>query len=178
NGHRPGRAPAGRRAHSAAPRAQGRAAGRAGQPLRRPRVLRHARVDLLDLRAGRARARAARALQRLLRHEVHPRARPPATVGGPEMTVRLSLKAESFAESVIREMTRVNLALHGPERAINFAQGFPDFEPSKEIVEAAHTALAAGGAYHQYATTWGAPALREAIAEKKSREWGRPVDPE
>jgi len=94
------------------------------------------------------------------------------------MTVRLSLKAESFAESVIREMTRVNLALHGPERAINFAQGFPDFEPSKEIVEAAQAALAAGGAYHQYATTWGAPALREAIAEKKSREWGRPVDPE
>jgi aspartate/methionine/tyrosine aminotransferase len=94
------------------------------------------------------------------------------------MTVRLSLKADSFAESVIREMTRVNLALHGPERAINFAQGFPDFEPATEIVEAAHAALAAGGAYHQYATTWGAPSLREAIAEKKSREWGRPIDPE
>jgi aminotransferase len=94
------------------------------------------------------------------------------------MTVGLSLKAGSFAESVIREMTRVNLALHGPERAINFAQGFPDFEPSSEIVDAAHAALAAGGPYHQYATTWGAPALRQAIAEKKSREWGRPVDPE
>jgi aminotransferase len=94
------------------------------------------------------------------------------------MTVRLSLKAATFAESVIREMTRVNLALHGPERAINFAQGFPDFEPSTEIVEAAHAALTAGAAYHQYATTWGAPALRQAIAEKKSREWQRPVDPE
>jgi aspartate/methionine/tyrosine aminotransferase len=93
------------------------------------------------------------------------------------MSVRLSLKAGSFAESVIREMTRVNLALHG-ERAINFAQGFPDFEPVREIVEAAHSALAEGGAHHQYATTWGAPALRTAIAEKKSREWGRPVDPE
>jgi aminotransferase len=94
------------------------------------------------------------------------------------MTVRLSHKAESFAESVIREMTRVNLALHGPERAINFAQGFPDFEPSAEIVDAAHAALNAGGPYHQYATTWGAPALRQAIAEKTSREWGREVDPE
>jgi aminotransferase len=94
------------------------------------------------------------------------------------MNARASRKAETFAESVIREMTRVNLALHGPERAINFAQGFPDFEPSPEIVEAARDALTAGGAYHQYATTWGAPLLRQAIAAKKSREWQRSIDPE
>jgi aspartate/methionine/tyrosine aminotransferase len=94
------------------------------------------------------------------------------------MTIGLSVKASRFTESVIREMTRVNLALHGPERAVNFAQGFPDFDPPPEIVRAAQEALAAGGAYHQYATTWGAPALRRAVAEKKSAEWGRPVDPE
>jgi aminotransferase len=94
------------------------------------------------------------------------------------MAIELSTRAGSFTESVIREMTRVNLALHGPERAVNFAQGFPDFEPPPEIVEAAQAALAAGGAYHQYATTWGAPALRQAIADKKSGEWARPVDPE
>ncbi len=94
------------------------------------------------------------------------------------MSIALSAKAGSFTESVIREMTRLNLALHGPERAINFAQGFPDFEPPPEIVEAAQEALAAGGAYHQYATTWGAPALRQAVAHKKSAEWGLPVDPE
>jgi aspartate/methionine/tyrosine aminotransferase len=94
------------------------------------------------------------------------------------MTIGLSVKASRFTESVIREMTRVNLALHGPERAVNFAQGFPDFDPPPEVVEAAQAALAAGGAYHQYATTWGAPALRQAVAEKKSAEWGRTVDPE
>jgi aspartate/methionine/tyrosine aminotransferase len=94
------------------------------------------------------------------------------------VSIALSAKAGSFTESVIREMTRLNLALHGPERAINFAQGFPDFEPPPEIVEAAQEALAAGGAYHQYATTWGAPALRQAVAKKKSAEWGLPVDPE
>jgi aminotransferase len=94
------------------------------------------------------------------------------------MTIGLSIKASRFTESVIREMTRVNLALHGPERAVNFAQGFPDFDPPPEVVQAAQAALAAGGAYHQYATTWGAPALRQAVAEKKSAEWGRPVDPE
>jgi aminotransferase len=94
------------------------------------------------------------------------------------VAVGLSQKAGSFTESVIREMTRVNLALNGAERAVNFAQGFPDFEPPREIVEAAQAALEAGGAYHQYATTWGAPALRQAIAEKKAAEWGRDVDPE
>src|SRR5919199_3168454 len=99
-------------------------------------------------------------------------------VGATPLTIALSLKAGSFTESVIREMTRLNLALHGPERAINFAQGFPDFDPPPAIVEAAHSALTAGGPYHQYATTWGAPALRQAVAEKKSAEWRQPVDPE
>ena len=88
----------------------------------------------------------------------------------------LSRKAESFTESVIREMTRLNLALNGPERAVNFAQGFPDFPPTPEIVEAAKQALDEG--FNQYATTWGAPQLRQAIAAKQTRWWGRPVDPE
>ena len=88
----------------------------------------------------------------------------------------LSAKAGSFTESVIREMTRLNLALNGPERAINFAQGFPDFPPSPAIVEAAHAALEDG--FHQYATTWGAPQLRQAIATKMGAAWGRAIDPE
>jgi aminotransferase len=88
----------------------------------------------------------------------------------------VSRKAAAFSESVIRETTRLNLALHGPERAINFAQGFPDFPPPAEIVEAAKRALDQG--FHQYATTWGAPQLRAAIAAKQSRAWGRPVDPD
>ena len=88
----------------------------------------------------------------------------------------ISAKAAAFTESVIREMTRLNLQLHGPDRAINFAQGFPDFEPAPEIVEAAQRALAGG--FHQYATTWGAPQLRAAVAAKQSREWGCEVDPD
>jgi L-glutamine---4-(methylsulfanyl)-2-oxobutanoate aminotransferase len=91
-------------------------------------------------------------------------------------TDRLSLKARSFTESVIREMTRLNLALNGPERAINFAQGFPDFETDPRILEAAAGALRDG--YNQYATTWGAPQLREAIARRQSVVWDRAVDPE
>jgi len=88
----------------------------------------------------------------------------------------VSLKAQSFTESVIREMTRLNLAMHGPQKAVNFAQGFPDFDPDARILEAAARALRDG--YNQYATTWGAPQLRTAIAAKQSAAWGRAVDPD
>ncbi|HKW58595.1 MAG TPA: aminotransferase class I/II-fold pyridoxal phosphate-dependent enzyme [Candidatus Dormibacteraeota bacterium] len=71
-------------------------------------------------------------------------------------------------------MTRLNLALHGPAKAVNFAQGFPDFDPDPRILDAAAQALRNG--YNQYATTWGAPALRQAIARKQSAAWGRDVD--
>jgi len=93
-----------------------------------------------------------------------------------EHAIGVSLKAQSFTESVIREMTRLNLALHGPQKAVNFAQGFPDFDPDPRILDAAARALRAG--YNQYATTWGAPLLRQAIARKQSAAWGRSVDPE
>jgi aspartate/methionine/tyrosine aminotransferase len=73
-------------------------------------------------------------------------------------------------------MTRLNLALNGPERAINFAQGFPDFDPDSRILDAAARALREG--YNQYATTWGAPQLRQAIARRQSAAWGREVDPD
>jgi aspartate/methionine/tyrosine aminotransferase len=73
-------------------------------------------------------------------------------------------------------MTRLNLELNGPDRAINFAQGFPDFATDPRIVEAAAKAMRDG--FNQYATTWGAPQLRKAIARKQSAAWGRDVDPE
>jgi aminotransferase len=88
----------------------------------------------------------------------------------------LSERASTFTESVIREMTRLNLALHGPEKAINFAQGFPDFDPPAELVEAAQRALADG--YNQYALTWGAPQLRRAIATKYAGQLHREIDPD
>ena len=73
-------------------------------------------------------------------------------------------------------MTRLNLELNGPEKAVNFAQGFPDFDPDHRILDAAVAALHDG--FNQYATTWGAPALRAAIARKQSVVWERAVDPE
>jgi aspartate/methionine/tyrosine aminotransferase len=89
------------------------------------------------------------------------------------MTARtISQRVQGFTESVIREMTRINAEYGG----VNLAQGFPNFPPPKELVEAAHRAL--DGDFHQYAITWGARNLREAIAAKFERFYGRAVDPE
>jgi len=85
---------------------------------------------------------------------------------------RVADRVQHFPESVIREMTRI-AARHG---AVNLAQGFPDFDPPKEIVEAAREALV--GPHHQYAITWGAKPLRDAIAERAKRFNGIDADPE
>ena len=84
---------------------------------------------------------------------------------------RTSRRTARFSESVIREMSRV-AARYG---AINLAQGFPDWDPPAELVAAGRAAMDAGR--HQYAVTWGAPELREALAAKVGRCTGRPVDP-
>ncbi len=84
----------------------------------------------------------------------------------------LSDKVSHFTESVIREMTRQAM-LHG---AINLAQGFPDFPAAAEIKHAAQEAIAAD--VNQYAITWGAKSLRNAIARQMHAWQGVPVDPE
>lgn len=78
----------------------------------------------------------------------------------------------TFTESVIREMTRIA----NQHEAINLAQGFPDFPMPAPMKEAACAAIQ--GDINQYAVTWGAPALRLAIAEKYHRVYGMEVDPE
>ncbi|MDP9339351.1 MAG: aminotransferase class I/II-fold pyridoxal phosphate-dependent enzyme [Acidobacteriota bacterium] len=84
----------------------------------------------------------------------------------------LSAKAEQFTESVIREMTRLALQ----HQAVNLSQGFPDFAAPAEIKEAARQAIADD--INQYAITWGAKALRDAIVEKFESTQGIRVDPE
>jgi aminotransferase len=83
-----------------------------------------------------------------------------------------SNRAMKFTESVIREMTRVCLKHQG----VNLAQGFPDFPAPAEIKEAAVRAIRSN--INQYAITWGAPNLRQAIAEKFAWYNGVAIDPE
>ncbi len=83
-----------------------------------------------------------------------------------------SERAQSFTESVIRDMTRVCLKHNG----VNLSQGFPDFAAPAEIKEAATKAIFADA--NQYAITWGTPALRQAIVDKFAAYNGVRMDPE
>ena len=85
---------------------------------------------------------------------------------------KLSDRVESFTDSVIRRMTRIS----DEYGAINLSQGFPDFDPPKELLDALAKAAYAGP--HQYSVTFGAQNLREALAGKISRTLGRAVDPD
>jgi aspartate/methionine/tyrosine aminotransferase len=90
----------------------------------------------------------------------------------PAQRARLSLKAERFTESVIREMTRLALA----HNAINLAQGFPNFPAPAEIKRAAKEAIDRD--VNQYAITWGAKSLRDAIVARVASAQGLQLDPE
>jgi len=84
----------------------------------------------------------------------------------------LSDRVAHFTESVIREMTRQAMV----HNAVNLAQGFPDFPAPAEIKKAAQDAVAAD--VNQYAITWGAKNLRNAIARQMEAWHGVKVDPE
>ncbi len=84
----------------------------------------------------------------------------------------LSRRTANFTDSVIRRMTRVSNA-YG---AVNLSQGFPDFDPPKEITD--RLAQVAEEGPHQYALTWGAQNFREALAKKQEHFSGMRVDPD
>ncbi len=83
----------------------------------------------------------------------------------------LSKRTETFTDSVIRRMTRIS----NKYGAVNLSQGFPDFEPPRELLE--RLAEVTGEDFHQYSITWGAQNFREALAEKQSRLMGVDIDP-
>ena len=83
----------------------------------------------------------------------------------------LSKRVGTFTDSVIRRMTRIS----NEYGAINLSQGFPDFDPPKEIMDALAKAAYAGP--HQYSVTFGAENFREALARKQGRAIGRTIDP-
>ncbi len=85
---------------------------------------------------------------------------------------KLSSRTKNFTDSVIRRMTRVSLKYD----AINLSQGFPDFDPPKQILQRLKEVAVEGP--HQYAITWGAPNFRQALAKKQSHFMGRDIDPE
>lgn len=85
---------------------------------------------------------------------------------------KLSNRVQTFTDSVIRRMTRIS----DEYGAINLSQGFPDFDPPKEIMDA--LAKAAYEGPHQYSITFGAENFREALAQKQGKAIGRTIDPD
>jgi aminotransferase len=85
---------------------------------------------------------------------------------------KLAGRTAGFTESVIREMTRLN-AIHG---GINLAQGFPNFAAPQALKDAAKRAIDAD--INQYAITWGAKSLRDALSRTYAELYGMTVDPE
>ena len=84
----------------------------------------------------------------------------------------MSRKCQHFTDSVIRRMTRIAIA----NDAINLAQGFPDFDPPKELMDRLEEVSHQGP--HQYPITMGAPNFRRALSKKCARWMGRAPDPE
>lgn len=85
---------------------------------------------------------------------------------------KLSRRTAGFTDSVIRRMTRVS----NQYGAINLSQGFPDFDPPREITDRLKEVAAEGP--HQYALTWGAQNFREALAAKQEHFSGMKINPD
>lgn len=83
----------------------------------------------------------------------------------------LSDRTADFTDSVIRRMTRIS----NQYGAVNLSQGFPDFEPPKEILQ--RLAEVTKEDFHQYSITWGAQNFREALAKKYEHFSGKSVNP-
>ncbi len=84
----------------------------------------------------------------------------------------MNRKCEQFTDSVIRRMTRIAIA----NNAINLAQGFPDFDPPKALIDRLMEVAVSGP--HQYPITMGAPNFRRAVATKFKHFSGLDVDPD
>ena len=82
----------------------------------------------------------------------------------------LSKRTETFTDSVIRRMTRIA----NEYDAINLSQGFPDFDPPKEILH--RLEQVAHEDFNQYAITWGAQNFRDALAKKQSKYMNLDLD--
>jgi len=92
-------------------------------------------------------------------------------LGGKNMP-KLSNRLDWFSESVIRKMTRIA----NKYGAINLSQGFPDFDPPKEIIEGLKEVANKGP--HQYSVTWGAQNFREKLALKQEKFMGININPD
>ncbi len=82
------------------------------------------------------------------------------------MRPALASRLSDFGTTIFTEMTRLAIE----HRAINLAQGYPDFDGPEFAKEAAIAAIRAG--HGQYARMSGAPEIHRALSAKYRRDWG------
>src|SRR5882672_1690090 len=86
-------------------------------------------------------------------------------------TIPIRSKLPDTGVTIFTTMSRLALE-HG---AINLSQGFPDFNCAPELIDAVARYMREG--HNQYAPMPGVIALREALAMKIERLYGRTYDP-
>lgn len=84
--------------------------------------------------------------------------------------MHLETKLPKVGTTIFTVMSQLALE----HKAVNLGQGFPDFAVPQRLVDALARAMAEGR--NQYAPMHGIPALRQAIAAKTARCYGRQVD--
>lgn len=82
----------------------------------------------------------------------------------------IETKLPNVGTTIFTTMSRLAVE----HNALNLGQGFPDFDGPPRLREALFAAMNAG--HNQYAPMSGIPALREQIAAKVKRHYGRDVD--
>ena len=88
---------------------------------------------------------------------------------------KLSNRTATVTDSVIRRMTRIS----NKYCAVNLSQGFPDFDPPAPLLESlGKISQDPQPRYHQYSITWGAQAMRDALAAKQEHFMGIPINPD
>lgn len=85
---------------------------------------------------------------------------------------KLANRLDHFSDSVIRRMTRIA----NKYQAINLSQGFPDFDPPKQLIDALKQAADNGP--HQYEITWGSKEFRQLLAKKQQKLMNIDINPE
>jgi methionine aminotransferase len=86
------------------------------------------------------------------------------------------MQIESKLPTVGTTVFTVMSALAAQHGAVNLGQGFPDFDCDSDLQALLAEAVAAG--HNQYAPMTGVPALRQAVAAKTARLYGRDYDPD
>ena len=85
---------------------------------------------------------------------------------------KLANRLDHFSDSVIRRMTRIA----NKYQAINLSQGFPDFDPPKQLIDALKQAADNGP--HQYEITWGSQEFRQLLAKKQQKLMNIDINPD